>query len=60
MANAYKCDKCGNFYEKQISRRKIDILVRHPYGCQYIDLCPACYENLVKWLNLDKDEDGYH
>ena len=53
MATAYKCDRCGALYEKEItSRRKIEITDDiHPYPTHILELCWNCQAELIKWLN---------
>ena len=55
MANAKKCDKCGELYEPP--KHPLDEIWR--YEVKYIayfgdenkvDLCPDCQERLVGWL----------
>ena len=48
---ALKCDRCGTLYERDYTP---DIRINkytHPYGDEWIDLCPKCQQMLEKWLN---------
>ena len=65
---AYKCDRCGSFYEEaslsksKKSKEYFDIKVltyegyigSHGSPTGSMDLCPKCKEELVKFLNLEK------
>ena len=53
MAVAYKCDRCGSLYEKEVtSRRYIEITHDlHPYDEYRLQLCDNCQAELLKWLN---------
>lgn len=58
MANAYKCDRCGAFYEGSTSRRKWNIAKdNHPYGLLHLDICDDCYSEFVKFMNDGKKDD---
>lgn len=43
---AFKCDRCGSFYEKYSMTGEVIIMYRNNY---FVDICPACYEELNKW-----------
>ena len=60
MANAYKCDVCGNLFTRECVP---DITIQHYrkyYGEDRYDLCPKCQEKLETLLKqgkgLDDDE----
>ncbi len=50
--SAYKCDRCGKLYEKEITpRRYIEITHDlHPYGEIRLLLCDNCQKELLEWL----------
>lgn len=59
MANAYKCDVCGNLYTRECIP---DIVIHHyrdyhnGYGPDRYDLCPDCQKELETWLNQGKEK----
>ncbi len=66
MASAYKCDRCGTFYDSsdifkydgtEDSEAWRYTLVKdcHPYPDHNIDLCPACKVMLYEWI-IEYDE----
>lgn len=61
MANAKKCDRCGKFYEKNETKRKINgEYVEGIKICTYAnrkiyDLCGDCIENLYEFMNLNDE-----
>ena len=46
----YKCDRCGNTYEKQAKIVRTDYFFN---GWNGIDLCQECQCKLLDWLNLN-------
>ena len=57
MANAYKCDRCGRYFEKfSFSENGCRVrLFESEYDrvvCSYhhIDLCPECAKDLTYWF----------
>ena len=50
--SAYKCDRCGSLYEKEMtSRRYIEITHDlHPYESVILKLCDNCQNELLEWL----------
>lgn len=64
MANAKKCDKCGEYYAERMNpiigsiRRITVIRDLHPFGEINIDLCEKCYQELLDFLNLTIEQ-GY-
>ena len=58
MAKAYKCDRCGEFYEPQKQEKgnlgiyeiisPVDLLPDEK------DICPACRKELAEWWNLER------
>jgi hypothetical protein len=53
MGRAYKCDRCGKFYDFTKCNDRVGIFIDYgPYGGdRKIDLCDDCYSELIKWLN---------
>lgn len=63
MANAFKCDRCGNLYEPYNG-------IEYQAGCnkyhsvclckglnnKYFDLCPECMTKLIEFIKAGKDE----
>ena len=70
MAQARKCDRCGQLYEpkgvtikdikgKVNAIKLIDKDFDETYwtrGC--LDLCPKCLEELDKWLTMKQDKEA--
>ena len=63
MAEAKKCDRCGGFYDHykmDIKRRNINLSADGTVKIQeclsirteVFDLCPDCFENLIRFLGL--------
>ncbi len=51
MARAYKCDRCGNLYERETPRRIVEIEIDlHPYPAERLELCDTCQNELLEWL----------
>lgn len=58
MSHAYKCDRCGALYERNIElyiHKHYICLENHPYSDTEIDLCPNCQVELEKWLEERKE-----
>lgn len=59
MAKAYKCDRCGEFYEPQ-KQEKGDIGIYEIISTMGLiepnekDICPACQKELAEWWNLER------
>ena len=52
MAKAFQCDRCHAVYENNdhIYKERIYLMVEdYPHNYSK-DLCPKCYEQLLKWL----------
>lgn len=66
MALARKCDRCGNFYNPNISRTNkgefnaLKLINRYLtddfYSIRIYDLCSDCLDSFIKWLNNDQKE----
>lgn len=62
MSKAYKCDRCGSFYEgyfidpeeTYVITNKIDASKR-----KFMDLCPVCQNSFTAWVKeyyeIDKE-----
>ena len=65
MANARKCDRCGNLYEEYNTgnnNKKFNAImpVNLDHKGQYyphkvLDLCPECMTKLTNWLNCNEE-----
>jgi hypothetical protein len=58
MANAKKCDVCGELYECPICNDVVRIHIDCGYlGDKYVDLCDICYGKLCNFVKptLPKD-----
>ena len=51
MANAYKCDVCGDLFTRECVPDVRVVIYRHGYGEFRQDLCPKCQKELEDWLN---------
>lgn len=59
MARAYKCDRCGEFYEPQkqvIGDFDISEIIAEGgyYEHDKKDLCPVCQKEFAEWWNLER------
>lgn len=59
MARAYKCDRCGEFYEPQENvSGQFEICeviaTRGIFEHNQKDICPACHKELAEWWNLER------
>ena len=56
MARAYKCDRCGSFYENnkdvKITTRRYDWVSAQR---ERDDLCPKCTQDLMEWFEAGKE-----
>lgn len=58
--NAYKCDRCGKFYDNHDTKKRVTIkgkfmpicfrLGNHNTEDAWMDLCPDCMNEFVSWL----------
>ena len=58
MANAKKCDICGDLYESPICNDVVRIHLDFGHmGDRYVDLCDPCYRNVCNFIKptLPKD-----
>lgn len=71
MANAKKCDRCGEFYEQRsiVCKTINSPFIRRLGGSLrvyeentnlgfYFDLCPACFHELIDFLHIEEVEEG--
>lgn len=61
MARAYKCDRCGEFYEPKKKEKGdfgiYEIISTGEWGLSSPnekDICPACRKKLAEWWNLER------
>lgn len=68
MANAKMCDCCGTFYVRdrnyilnEKSAKGFPVCgIRHGGYINTYDLCPECYDELIKFMRIDtKGEQNY-
>lgn len=56
MAKAFKCDRCKRLYELPQDGHEFEI-----WDCKNshstLDLCPACNEELEKWMHVGTDKE---
>ena len=59
MAKALKCDRCGAFYDyiKCLRKYQIRDIEKEKLDKSIIDLCPDCYDKLLRFLDLLDDLD---
>ena len=67
MASAYRCDRCGRFYETNDKYSLNDYknnetmigikFVSHRWSDNRIDLCDDCIGKMRKFLNMKEDKD---
>lgn len=68
MANAKKCDRCGNYYQESEPNAfeslsnyfsgmvsQSEVLHRIAVIEKCLDLCPACSKSLKRWMKLKED-----
>lgn len=71
MADAKKCDRCGNIYEEtqptafeSLADALSEIVMPQRVTAQaslieyFLDLCPLCCKSLKRWVKGDRVEDG--
>lgn len=54
MAKAYKCDRCGNYFEKNKLLHNGEYFVRKAGGIEGIidiDLCESCNSKFQIWMD---------
>lgn len=51
MARAYKCDRCGAYYDTDIPVNELSIVYRYGYTTDHkYNLCEKCGNELVKFF----------
>lgn len=55
--NAKCCDRCGKFYRAKAPEGE-ELILAEPRGEDVVgvDLCPACYQQLYRWLKREKSK----
>lgn len=56
MSKVYQCDKCKRIFEPRVLQNGEPYIARK--GKSDLDLCPECYDYLVRWLNTDDTDDN--
>lgn len=58
MAIAYKCDRCGELFDKKTEVAKFF----NPHGaeriCEVLDFCPKCYGEFLNWFEEGKTDES--
>ena len=60
MADAKKCDRCGNYYERDhTNNRRVIIHRDNNFGAAMKgwDICPSCTESLYLFMNEFKKQE---
>lgn len=60
MSNAKRCDRCGNYYQIDISNDEdnlvaIEFIDKYGRGQGKLDLCRECRRELSDWLEKGKE-----
>lgn len=50
----YQCDRCEKIFEPRVLRNG-EPYITHKGSPVDVDLCPTCYEKLIKWLRGGKE-----
>ena len=56
---AKKCDRCGAFYQPELTKSKLALIRHSETKSRYIrsvDLCLSCEASLVVWFNKYQEE----
>ena len=58
MSRAYKCDRCGELYERyDLGIEDLVITpLKNTHNSVYYDLCKSCRKELTDWFNENKKE----
>lgn len=52
MASAFRCDRCGGYYDKSTKYYKYNLSKYSETGKYHsFDLCNSCKDSLEEWLN---------
>lgn len=55
---AYRCDRCGGFFEKkQKSDIRIERRIPRNGSICCLDFCEACQKQLENWLNVERNKE---
>lgn len=54
--NAKKCDRCGNYYDKD--EGNYNIIKSNGLFVKDIDLCPECSQKLANWIEENNRTEG--
>lgn len=60
MANAYKCDRCGEFYTQNKNSEEIKRVVtvnKRNYEHEQLDLCDDCVEAFFEFMKCERGEE---
>lgn len=49
---AYKCDRCGKFFEMECAPDVQVVRYIHGYGDSKLEFCKECYRELIEWCNF--------
>lgn len=55
MAKAFKCDRCGQFYNFLSKPERRYFIEDGESYRNFVDLCPDCYEYFVNWLQNEEE-----
>lgn len=50
--DAYKCDRCGNLFERRCVPDVVVTRYVHGYDEEKLDLCKKCYLELIKFCRF--------
>ena len=53
MSKAYKCDRCGKFYEGYFIDPEKDYVIGTKLAiskAKFMDLCPICQDSFTAWM----------
>lgn len=53
---AYKCDRCGNFFEMECAPNVHVENFVCGRGDERLDLCRECYHKLIDWCNFENKD----
>lgn len=63
MASAYKCDRCGSYYERTAINNTKPIVAIKSFVLDswsniivgdYLDICPYCADSFLNWLKMEE------
>ena len=56
MSKALKCDRCGGFFDLNVTPIKY-VVMENTISQKRLDMCPACYKKLLVFLKKEEDEE---